>query len=104
MEFSNSKKLLQTLGMLQSSRGLTSGSMLFEGIKTNKIKLVIISSDMGESQKKKITDKCIFYKIEYYSDLISSEELSKSIGRENVKAVGVKNFNNARWLKEIIEK
>ncbi|WP_338971267.1 L7Ae/L30e/S12e/Gadd45 family ribosomal protein [Spiroplasma endosymbiont of Panorpa germanica] len=104
MEFKNTKQLLQTLGMLQASRSLTSGTMLFDAIKTSKIKLVIISSDMGLSQKKKITDKCAFYKIDYYKDLITSSELSKAIGRDNVRAVGIKNFSNAKWLRSIIEK
>ncbi|AHI53976.1 putative 50S ribosomal protein L7Ae [Spiroplasma sabaudiense Ar-1343] len=103
MNKENNSKLLQTLGLVQASRSLISGNTLFELVKAGKIKLVLISSDMGESQKKKLTDKCNFYKVNVYHDLMTSQELSHAIGKDNVKAIGIKDFKNAKWVKNIIE-
>ncbi|MBY7704616.1 ribosomal L7Ae/L30e/S12e/Gadd45 family protein [Vibrio harveyi] len=95
-------KLLNAIGMAYSSRNLTTGSKLLDQIKENKIELVIISSNMGLSQKKKFIDKCNSRNIEYISDLITKEELSKACGKAMVVAVGLKDPNFIKLIKSTL--
>lgn len=55
--------------------------------KINKIKLFIISDDCSNNLLEKITNKSNFYKIDLIK--INSNILSNSIGRENIKVIGI---------------
>ena len=51
------------------SGNVSYGETLIEDIRKNKVFTVIISTDMGETSKKKIVDKCTFYQIPYFTIL-----------------------------------
>ncbi|AKU79568.1 L7Ae/L30e/S12e/Gadd45 family ribosomal protein [Spiroplasma turonicum] len=89
----NKDKLLNALGLVSAANKLIYGIKLFEKIKENKISLVIIASDIGISQHKKIKNKCNFYNVPYYDNLINGIELSKSIGKTNIKIIGIQDQN-----------
>ena len=61
------------------SGNVSYGETLIEDIRKNKVFTVIISTDMGETSKKKIVDKCTFYQIPYFT-ILDKESLSKAVG------------------------
>ncbi|ASP28093.1 50S ribosomal protein L7Ae [Spiroplasma corruscae] len=89
----NKEKLVSSLGIVSSANKLTYGSKLIDKIRENKVSLVIIVTDIGPSQYKKITNKCSFYNVKYYDNLLNGMELSKAIGKDNIKAVGIQDSN-----------
>ncbi len=93
------KDILSLLGLAARARKITSGESLINDIRSNKVKYVIIASDASDNTKKKITDKCIYYKVDY---LVAStiDDLSNAVGKYRV-AIGVldKGFANKIKMK-----
>ncbi|AEM68842.1 L7Ae/L30e/S12e/Gadd45 family ribosomal protein [Mycoplasma putrefaciens] len=95
-------KLLSAIGMAYASNNVVSGNKLLEQIKENKVSFVVISSNMGASQKKKIIDKCNSKKVEYISDVITKEQLAKACGKPVLVAIGLKNYHFIRLIKSTL--
>lgn len=91
-------KTLGMLGMAKRARKLNTGDAVLEDIRNNKAKIVIIALDASENTKKKITDKCTFYKVEYYF-VDKGDDLSHAIGKHNCKAVSVLDEGFAKSLR-----
>ena len=79
------------------SGNVSYGETLIEDIRKNKVFTVIISTDMGETSKKKIVDKCIFYQIPYFT-ILDKDSLSKAVGKGNISSVGVKSIGGANKI------
>lgn len=79
-------KLLLTLGLAYRASKLLLGEDVLNVI--NKVKLIIIASDISEKSRQRILKKCSFYNIEYI-DSYSSEQISNALGKNNIKVVGV---------------
>lgn len=94
------QKFLNVLGLISKARKFVYGEKLSDKIKANKVFLVIISTDMSENQMKKLKNKCINSKIEVLVDYINSEQLSKAIGKENIKAIGITDINFINLIKK----
>lgn len=82
------KDVYSLLGLCVRARKLTRGSALIDDIRRQKTKFVIICQDASENTKKKISDKCQYYHIDYIIDG-DIDLLSQSIGKNNCVAVGV---------------
>lgn len=96
-------KALHTIGMCKCANKISYGETLIKDIRNHNISLVVICIDTSDGSKKKIIDKCNYYKCRYieYSTQI---EMMKAIGRvEPVSAIGIKDVNLAKKLKENIE-
>lgn len=76
------------LGLAMRARKLVMGDKLIPGIQNQSVKLVLIASDASENTKKKLTDKCTYYGIEWML-IDDSVSLSRAIGKVNRMAVGV---------------
>ena len=97
-------KVLSTLGMCACARKISYGETLLKEIKNKKVYFVIVASDASDNSKKRLIDKCNFYKCEY-TVILDKESISKAIGRiDLVSAVGIKDFNLVKKLKENIER
>ncbi|ATZ17974.1 L7Ae/L30e/S12e/Gadd45 family ribosomal protein [Mesoplasma melaleucae] len=95
----NKTKLLNAIGLAYNSAKLIKGKKLLESIKKNKVKYVILTTNMGASQKKKFSDKCKFYNIEFIDDVLSFEELSQACGSTTIVAIGVNDINIIKLIK-----
>jgi ribosomal protein L7Ae-like RNA K-turn-binding protein len=82
---------------MKRSGNISYGETLIEDIRKNKVFAVVIASDTGETSKKKIIDKSIFYKVPYFV-VSSKEEISKSIGLGNISSVGIKSIGGANKI------
>ena len=97
-------KALNTLGFCKCAGKISYGETLLKDIKNKKVYLVVVASDASDNSKKKITDKCNFYKCEYLLCL-DKVSITKAIGRVDlVSAVGIKDFNLMKKFKENIER
>ena len=79
------------------SGNVSYGETLIEDIRKNKVFTVIISTDMGETSKKKIVDKCTFYQIPYFT-ILDKDSLSKAVGKGNISSVGIKSIGGANKI------
>ena len=93
-------KALNTIGIAKCANKISYGETLIKDIQNRKVCLVVICKDTSDNSKKKIIDKCNYYKCEYIVEF-NQEEIIKVIAREDpVSAVGIKDFNIAKKLKE----
>ncbi len=83
-----SKDIMSLLGLVSRARKITSGETLIHDIRAKKVYFVIIAADASDNTKKKITDKCHFYKVDYVIDG-SIDDLSIAVGKYNRVAVGI---------------
>ena len=92
---------LNTLGLAARARKIVTGETLITKIRSNEVEFVIIASDASDNTKKKITDKCTSYKVEYVI-ACTIDELSCAIGKKNRVALGIHDTGFAKILKEKI--
>ena len=88
---------------MKRSGNVSYGETLIEDIRKNKVFAVVIASDTGETSKKKIIDKSMFYKVPCFV-VLDKETLSKSVGKGNISSVGVKSMGGAQKIINILEK
>lgn len=92
---------LNLLGLATRARSTVSGETLIKGIQSKNVCFVVIALDASENAKKKITDKCQYYGIDYVliGDTVS---ISRAIGKYNRVAVGITNAGFAKKIKDEI--
>lgn len=91
---------LNTLGLASRARKIVTGETLINKIRSNGVYFVVIASDASDNSKKKITDKCTSYNVDYViAGNIS--ELSKAIGKNN-RVARITDRGFAKNLKEKI--
>ena len=93
--------VLSLLGLASRARKITSGETLIHDIRNKKVYFVIIAADASDNTKKKIIDKCNFYKTDYVVDG-SSDDLSAAVGKYNRVAVGILDKGFAASIKSKI--
>ena len=97
-------KCLNTLGICKCAGKISYGETLLKDIKNKKVCLVVVANNASDNSKKKIIDKCSFYKCEYLICL-DKESMTKAIGRVDlVSAVGIKDCNLSKKFKENLER
>ncbi|WP_096199400.1 YlxQ family RNA-binding protein [Bacillus sp. FJAT-45350] len=97
------EKWYSLLGLAARARQLISGEeLVLKDVKRNKTKLVLLSNDASEGTKKKVTDKCTFYKVPLRI-IGTREELGRAIGKEERVVVGVIDAGFAKKLMTLIE-
>lgn len=96
---SNDQNVLNFLGLAARARKLQTGSSALQAIRTKSAFFVIIAEDASANTKKKFTDKCTYYHVDYvvWKD---SATLSYAIGQANRMVIAVTDKNFARSLKE----
>lgn len=92
---------LNTLGLASRARKIVTGETLIKEIKANRVDFVIIASDASNNTKKKISDKCKSYHVDY-SIISNIDELSKAVGKNNRVAIGIQDAGFAKNLQEKI--
>lgn len=91
------------LGLAMRARKLSMGDTLIEDIRKKNAKLVVICMDASENTKKKLTDKCTFYKVNYVF-IDNSVQLNAAIGTFNYMAVGVLEEGFAKKIETYLTK
>ena len=99
----NNNKILSFLGLLYRGRGISFGDNLLNDIKSQKVNLVIYATDSGESVKKKLLDKCGYYKVENI-ELFSKIDLGQALGKCQLSAIGIYDIKACKKIKESLKK
>ncbi|QWB99619.1 YlxQ-related RNA-binding protein [Mycoplasmatota bacterium] len=95
-------KILSALGLCQRANLLVSGEeMSLEKIKSNQAKLVILATDAGFNTTKRVTDKSKTYHVQVI-DILTSDEISKAIGKANRKVIAIKDQGFAKKIKSLL--
>lgn len=92
------KDVLSLLGLASRARMITCGDILLKDLRNKRVSLVIIAEDASDNTKKKYSDKCQFYKVDYFivGDI---DDLSNAIGKTNRVAIGIKDRGFADKIK-----
>lgn len=91
---------LNNLGLAKRAGAIIVGeNLVLEGIRKGKVCYCIIAIDAGKNAQKNVSDKCTFYNVDFKIDF-TSDEISKAVGKENVKVLGITN----KGFKKLLEK
>ncbi|MBS4750028.1 hypothetical protein GMA11_04610 [Granulicatella sp. zg-ZJ] len=78
----NDQKQLNLLGLATRARLLVSGEeIVLAEVKKKRATLVIIATDVSDNTKKKIIDKCHYYKVPY-KEQFTTAYISHAIGKK----------------------
>lgn len=83
---SSMDEVLSLLGLAYKAKKIVLGEEIFNRI--NNVKLVFIASDISPKSLERYDKKCYYYNITHI-DKYDSEELSKALGKNNVKTIGI---------------
>lgn len=92
------KDILSLLGLASRARKVSCGDILLKDVRSHKVYLVLIAEDASENTKKKWTDKCSYYHIDYMI-IGKIDEMSQAIGKDNRVALGIKDQGFASKIK-----
>ncbi|MEG0366467.1 MAG: ribosomal L7Ae/L30e/S12e/Gadd45 family protein [Coprobacillus sp.] len=90
--------VLSLLGLASRARKITCGDILLKDIRNNQVSFVLIAEDASDNTKKKYSDKCQFYKVDYLI-IGNVDDLSKAIGKSNRVVIGIKDRGFASKIK-----
>ncbi|MFC0188856.1 YlxQ family RNA-binding protein [Fictibacillus aquaticus] len=97
------KKWENLLGLANRAGKIISGEeLVVKAIQKNTAKLVLLSEDASENTKKKVTDKCKFYQVEWQW-IPDRNTLGNAIGKEQRVVVAVSDQGFSRKLKELLD-
>ena len=90
--------ILSLLGLIYRAKKMLLGESVLE--KINEVTYLFIANDASDKTKERYLKKCSFYSIPYCLDY-NCMELSRAIGKDNVKIIGI---SDAGFTKSIIKK
>ena len=69
-------KAINTISMCKGANKLSYGETLIRDIKNKEVYLVVICNDTSENSRKKLIDKCNYYKCEYVLAFLQEDLIS----------------------------
>ena len=100
------QKALSAIGLCKKAGGAIFGTeMVCDALRENKrVCLVIVPSDNSENTRKKISDKCAFYRVDLKELPASGETLAHAAGKSgHCAALGVTDHNFAQLLSKTMQ-
>ncbi len=79
-------EILSLLGLSQRANKVLYGENLIDNM--GKVKLLFLGKDASDKTKERFLKKCRYYEIPFLESY-ESEELSRAIGKRNVKIIGI---------------
>ena len=89
--------ILSLIGLAYKAKKIYLGKQNLDNLKD--IKYMFIASDASDKTKERFIKKCNYYSIEYCLD-INGEQLSKAIGKDNVKIIGINDEAFVEMIKD----
>ena len=97
-------KVLNLLGLARRAGKVILGTdSVIKFLPTKQIKLIFVATDASDATYDKIDKKAYFYQVPIINKY-STEELSKALGIEVIKIIGISDLGFAKALKKEIER
>lgn len=93
---------INTIRICIKAKKCSFGETLLYDIRSNKVKLVVISTDAGQASSKKVIDKCNYFKVPYII-LLSKFDLN-ALFNKGISSFGITDENLARKFIENLNK
>ncbi|MCM3739008.1 YlxQ family RNA-binding protein [Oceanobacillus luteolus] len=94
------KNYLNLLGLaFRAGKCSTGEDAILRDVRSQKAKLVILAKDTGEQTKKKLTDKCTYYKVPYIIVDEDRETIAHAIGKSQRVAIAILDAGFAKKIK-----
>ena len=98
------KDILNFVGLMNRAGAVITGTeLVVNGIRSGKVKMVLIDASTSENTFKKITDKCKFYNVSYIK-LGKEADLGLAIGKSSRKVIGIIDQNFVKALEGKLKK
>ena len=98
------KGILNFIGLINRAGALITGTdMVLSGVRSGKVKFVLINNEVSANTLKKVTDKCNYYDISYLV-MPTEADLGSAIGKDSRKVIGITEQHFVKALKEKLEK
>ena len=98
------KDILNFIGLMNRAGVLITGTdLVLNGVRSGKVKMVLIDAEVSDNTFKKITDKCKFYSV-YYIKAETGVDLGLAIGNSGRKVIGITEQHFVKALKEKLNK
>lgn len=81
---------------------ITGTNLVLSGIRSQKVKMVLIDDSVSDNTFKKIKDKCKFYNVSYIR-VATGTCLGLAIGKSNRKVIGITDPKFVKALKEKLD-
>lgn len=99
----NKKSYLNILGLATRAGKCTFGEeLIVKEIQSNRARIVLIASDIGDQTRKKLTDKCKFYKVPFFF-VDERDILSQAVGKSGRVAVSIDEQGFAMKLMALLD-
>ena len=95
----NTDRVLSMISLARRARKADTGAFMAEkAIQSGKAQLVIVACDGADNIKKKFTNSCTYYEVEYmeYAD---KEQLGKCTGKENIAVISINDSSFVKGIK-----
>jgi ribosomal protein L7Ae-like RNA K-turn-binding protein len=94
--------ILQMLGLATRARKITTGEeLVVKDIRSNRAKLVLLSTDASHNTSKKIKDKCTSYNVELH-EFADRYDLGHATGKEARVALAITDSGFAKKLSSLL--
>lgn len=94
--------ILQMLGLATRARKITTGEeLVVKDIRSNRAKLVLLSTDASHNTSKKIKDKCMTYNVELH-EFADRYDLGHATGKEARVALAITDSGFAKKLSSLL--
>ena len=93
--------VLKIIGLAFRAKKVVLGEEVLNRI--SKVSLLFLAADISDKSKERYLKKCFFYKIDYI-DSYDSLVLSKAIGKNNIKILGIIDKGFAQSIRKNIVK
>lgn len=98
----NEQAILNMLGLATRARMLITGEeLVIKEIRSNKAKIVILSSDASDNTRKKFHDKCTYYNVELH-EFSDRYMLGHATGKEARVALAINDAGFAKKLSGLL--
>lgn len=92
------KDVLNFIGLMNRAGALMTGTdLVLNGVRSGKVKMVLIDALVSENTLKKVTDKCKFYNVPYIKTS-ADVDLGFAIGSSGRKVIGITDHNFIKAL------
>ena len=96
--------MINTIGLALRARKVALGTdMTITRLRTKNVFLIILATNASHTTKKKVYDKAKTYGVEVI-EVLTSDEISRALGKEDIKVIGITDRGFSQLLMNQIRK